>query len=344
MTIYVDTNILPRWGTLAAPHLAALLAVARTTDHRLVLPALVVEESVSARRRDAAAAFEALGGAHKRASRYSDMVTTYIPSADDVAAEWRDELMGSFEVIEVPAEAASEALRREANRQMPAREGRGGRDAAIWLTALREGVPDGDICHFLSENTADFADPSEKTNLHPSLLSESEEAGKSINYHASIDSLLGQLATPLRVTVSSEELLANSIVIDALRRAVDFDVLPRLNIKRADSGTQVTGEIYATAIIEASSVRAKQSRAYEIEGQGYVLIFFDAELVTTVGVFTRRKGNPLETIVPITLSISGRAWLTLDESSEAVVDAEIPYIDRVEAATPGAEFAPILSR
>jgi len=45
--IILDTNVLPRGGTLAGPTLALVRAIAEKTGHNVALPAIVVEESVA---------------------------------------------------------------------------------------------------------------------------------------------------------------------------------------------------------------------------------------------------------------------------------------------------------
>jgi hypothetical protein len=338
MAIYVDTNVLPRSGTLSAPHIAALLAVANTIDQTAVLPSLVLEESVSARRRDAMVAFEALSAAHKRASRYSDTVTTYIPSAQDVADDWRESLTVHFEVISTTPEIAVEALEREAHRRRPARGGSGGRDAAIWLTVRQDAASRDAVSYFLTENTSDFSDPLNKASLHPELLEDCGSMQGKLAFYPSVDDFLAAVAPTLDISATPDQLTSSSEFILALKRTVDTEILPRLVVRRAESRAQVGVDVYATQPIEITALRPRSLRAYDVSGTGYVLLFFDAELTTSIGVLTRGKAAALEIVFPLRLGLRGRGWLALASDMNAVDNVEVPYLDRVTANSDDPEY------
>lgn len=324
MTIYLDTNILPRWGSLSAPHIAALIAVARTAGHQLALPSLVIEESVNARRRDAIAAFELLSAAHKRAFRYSDAVTTYIPSGDDSAEEWRRELSDSFKAIDLPPAAAVEALRREAHRLPPARDGKGGRDVAIWLTVLQDATGSNGPSYFVSDNTHDFARPDNKDDPHPELAAEIAATGAELSYCPSLDSLFAKIAPRLELTVEAEELLQSAPVDGAIRQAVDIDVLPRLVVKRVDTGQLYEGDVYMTQPASIVSRTSKFLRAHDIDDHGYCFLMFDVEVWGMVGVFSR--GRRYEVFLSLDVVINCHAWLVLAADMRSVADVDITRV------------------
>jgi hypothetical protein len=138
MAIFLDTNILPnRDQLLDNVVVAAVLEIGKIKQIPVALPVVVVDESVNMRLEAATEAFARLNKAHRDASRFFELDAIYIPSAVEAAEEWRRELQENFVVVEMNDSDSTEALRREALRVPPANKGKGSRDSAIWLTALR---------------------------------------------------------------------------------------------------------------------------------------------------------------------------------------------------------------
>jgi hypothetical protein len=331
MTIYIDTNVLPRSGTLGAPHIAALQAVAKARGLEIVLPSLALEESVSARSRDALQAFEALASAHKRASRFAEVVLTYIPSAEDAAVEWRQALVATFRIADLPPHSALEALQREVHRKPPARRGVGGRDAAIWLTVVNEHLKSKGAGYFVSENTDDFADPADRNELHPELTAELPPEAEPLYFHPSIDTLMEALATPLQLKKPVESLLEADTVQQAVLRSIEADVFSRLGIRRTETRSMLGTGVYAIEPVKSLRQEAKQVRAYQVEDKAYALVWSLIELRVSVGVLGRTRGGAIETSTGMTLCVEMRIWLELDKDLEITREAEVVSVAKLAA-------------
>src|SRR5215218_4883739 len=98
MAIFIDANILPRSGPLLAPHIAVLIAVARSRNAPIIIPSIVLEEAISTRRREAEEAFTALASAHKKAAGFASIPPIYIPDPEESANDWRSQLTEAFTV------------------------------------------------------------------------------------------------------------------------------------------------------------------------------------------------------------------------------------------------------
>jgi hypothetical protein len=133
--IILDTNVLPRRGSLAGPTIALVRAVAQKTGHEVALPAIVVEESVAELSRELSALWE-------KARTVADALAGFFPGyridqpdLNERGKQWRTELEQAFTILDPPAGAAEEALRREAHRIAPTRaggeKGSGARDALM---------------------------------------------------------------------------------------------------------------------------------------------------------------------------------------------------------------------
>lgn len=219
--IILDTNVLPRHGSLAGPTVALVRAIAQKTGHHVALPAIVVEEAVAEFDRD-------LKKEWSKARAAADALARFFPGyrirRPDLAArveQWRTDLEQSFTILDSPAGAADEALRREAHRISPARtagdKGIGARDALIWLTVLEahRKAPASGATYFVTNNAADFG----RDGLLPPLQEEIDEVETtaSFQYLTSMAGLLDALATPAGEGPTAQELLAS----DELRSTVE---------------------------------------------------------------------------------------------------------------------------
>ena len=136
MTIYVDTNAIPPHGPLDSIDLSALRAVVMEHGFDVALPRMVVEESIGQRRRHVRAAIERVRSAQHAVREFWKVESPPPPDLDDTVEQWRTHLEGRFRIVETPANAANEALAREIHRIPPTRDGKGARDAVIWLSII----------------------------------------------------------------------------------------------------------------------------------------------------------------------------------------------------------------
>lgn len=212
MTSYLvfDTNALPVKGNFESSFWTALFHLCRTTGVEPVASEVSIDEAVNLRRETAGQAVADLFAAHSRLSNFITIAPSYVPTAEEVALSYEKALRSRLGVLPLNGSHAVEALRREAMRIMPARNGVGGRDSAIWLTVTSL-VRDGHEVHFVTNNTKDFG----KGSLHPDLEAEVVNAAGQIHYHHSANEYLSTIAAKVSLPdISSpqlEEAFADSL-------------------------------------------------------------------------------------------------------------------------------------
>jgi hypothetical protein len=317
VAIYLDTNVIPRRGELHAPHIAALEGVAEAVQQSLVLPAMVLAESVSARRRDIEEAFDVIRIGLRQAEKLVRLEGIYLPDPAEALAAWDAELRRVFAIAPLPNEAAEEALLREVNRVRPARDGRGARDAAIWLTVLSDHRRRGGEGHFVSANTDDFGDPSARSQLHPDL--QAELAGlPPLHFAASIDALLDALASKAAVSITGAGLLGQPVVVAALSRVVE-DVIARVAL---DSPLAGRPPAYLTQAPLFSAPELGRTQGFEVAGTVYAFILMKCRATIRAGVLKRYGLGGSEMPVDLELSMRLRLWLELGKGAGQVLAAD----------------------
>lgn len=203
MLIVLDTNLIPRKGTLRNVEIATILRVAHALGARAAITQTVLAESVSARRREFQKSLDEYDRATQRLSEYHAVTPAYIASADLVAAEWEAQLRATFEVLELQGEDAIEALEREASRIKPVKvDGTGARDAAIWLAVKRSHLSGSDVTHFASNNSADFGIRKSSPILHPDLAEELGDSSERFHYHTTLASIINTICSKAEISVS----------------------------------------------------------------------------------------------------------------------------------------------
>lgn len=204
--ILLDTNALPVRGELRNPIMSALIKAAEANGVPICIPSLVIDESVNMRTTAASEASKKLREALSAAEKLFEVPPVYLPAPDEVGAAWRAELEQAFQVIPIDGSDAVEALRREAHRIPPARDGAGGRDAAIWLTAMRGRELHGDAqpVYLITNNTKDF---SKDGGLHPALADEAQTHGLDVVYCKTLDDALSLLSTTFTYDPSDSDLV-----------------------------------------------------------------------------------------------------------------------------------------
>ena len=145
---------------------------------------MVLDEVESQFARTAEGAFDVLRRAHRNARGLANIpLLTDLPVPGDLAREYRRRLFDIASTEAPPAAgAAEEALRREAHRLRPAREGKGARDVAIWLSVKAAHEAAGNDGILLTQNTKDFGSPGNPRMLHPDLAAEIGGLGLSLRH------------------------------------------------------------------------------------------------------------------------------------------------------------------
>ena len=334
MAIYLDTNVIPRRGELHAPHIAALEGVAAAAHQPLVLPSMVLAESVSARRRDIEEAFDVLRTGLRHAEKLVRLEGIYLPDPAEAVAAWDAELRRSFEIVPLPSEAAEEALLREVNRVPPARDGRGARDAAIWLTALSDHRQRGGEGYFVSANTEDFGDPSARSSLHPALQSELADLSP-LHFAASIDALLDVLGSKTGVSLTGTDLLGQPAIVTALSRVVE-DVIATVVLDAPLAGRSPA---YLTQAPRFTAPELGRTQGFVVAGTVYAFVLMKCQATIRAGVLKRYGLGGSELPIDLELSLRLRLWLELGNG-----DGEVLAADATLAGVPDVlEARPLVS-
>jgi hypothetical protein len=223
VVILLDTNELEHAQPPDGALLAMLQTLARETGHRLGLPEIALEEHLAHYRR---AVELALRDYRRTMSKLRTLAGSIgledvVVDLDGSVADRRVRLDSVFDMVPTPDWVSRESLLREARRRPPAKvsfegPGSGGRDVAIWLTALSAAQSRQDDTYFVSADTAAFG----RIELKPELAAELDEklAGRASAFHYcnGLDALLGELATKVEQPVG-RDLIASS---EAVRVAV----------------------------------------------------------------------------------------------------------------------------
>lgn len=298
--------------------MSAVLRIAKQLSIEVSLPEVVLEESVNSRFEAASAAVERLGEAINQASKFLEIDPIYIPSPAEAAELWRQDLTANFEILPLDAADAKEAVFRETHRIPPAREGRGARDSAIWLTIRRKQFGDQDPMFFVSSNTQDFADK-QSHGLHPALKSEITESYGPIEYFRSLDELLDSLATKLEITIDNAT--AQLMAADLLSGLISLGVLD--DLRAAEDLAGVTVSVQNVRVVRAYSV------------QGVVLANCDIAALAIL----RRSDTGEAPVEPVDKLIRCRCWLELDGATSSPNAIEVFEMIEVVPAPPAGSTA-----
>ncbi|WP_185013155.1 PIN domain-containing protein [Streptomyces sp. AK010] len=308
--IFLDTNVLPRQGSIRNVLMSAVLKVASHNDLRVCISEVVLEESVNIRKSLVAEAIQKLQEAFNQASKLMELEPIYIPDLSEIASSWRDELEAAFEVIPLGGVQAVAALKREAARRRPARDGKGARDSAIWLSALEVAVANGAPVHFVSDNRADFADTANANLLHPDLLEDCKARGVEVIYHRNLDSLLDKLSSKSQNTPSIGSVSAvKNMFLEAL-----FETgLPH----------RISEEFYGSAgfSLDAEVKDVKKIKSYQVDDAILSLVDIDVEVDTE----STGDGDVKE----IPLLVGCRAWVQSSHSAGAISSIDVEEVSSV---------------
>ncbi|WP_409466601.1 PIN domain-containing protein [Amycolatopsis sp. GA6-003] len=305
MAIFLDTCVLPRRGRVRTPIIDALLRVAAKRNIRVCLPLMTLEESVSARGRESREAFNELLSAFNSAAKFFPLDPIYIPDAEEVETAWRQELESEFEIVELHSEDAHESLLRESRRRKPAKEGRGSRDTAIWLTVVREHLRFDDVTYFVSSNTADFAAKNKK-DLHEDLRADLGTHADRFHYCTSLDELISNLAE--RIDLPAIDPAVAACVADSCSDAF-----------QSQASRDLPMGLVFDVEIQQDPKRWRTLRAYKIDSALIALFETEAKLID----LAPETEEPIEEI-----DYSLRIWVEIDESTGEVNATELDAVDR----------------
>jgi PIN domain-containing protein len=226
--IALDTNILER-HPFESSVMAILKVLGRLTNHKLAISEVTFNErrshfrnqlqrSMQQQSRIGDQTEELLRIANARQKSWGSLGSEIgILRVVDIALEkYQQRLLTAFDVIELDGASAIEALRREACRLPPAStsfdaKGTGARDAAIWLSLVRE-ARSGETVYFVS---------SDKKAFHSSDLSSDLTEGSLVIVLNDVADLIEALAETVDVDIDIDQIRESQ----AIRSAIEHDVL-----------------------------------------------------------------------------------------------------------------------
>ncbi len=202
MAIYLDANLLWSWLRFTEPERLAVSIVANQLGQEVLVPSVAVAEAEEDLRRRIQEELSKLDSAKAGLERIMhenlEIFPEPMPVIDEQLEVWRERLEEFATILPLTDEDAQLALRREIEGRRPARprekgkHGAGGRDAAVWLTLLRDHRERGEPGHLLSGDKKAFSDG--KDTLHPDLVREVElEGGEEITYYNDAAKLIEQV-------------------------------------------------------------------------------------------------------------------------------------------------------
>lgn len=204
--IYLDANVLWPWRTFTEPDRLALSIVAHQLAQAVYVPWVVLREAEEDYRRTLHAALDSLEKSKSEVEALFgaevDVHTEPWLDVDDVVATWRRRLEEFATILPLHPDDAVAALEREivgappAKRRETRKPGRGGRDAAIWLTVARHHSGSSEEGHLLSGD-GDMSDS--HSRLHPGMGGDIQ-ASHDLHVYKSINTFLALLgnSTPGR--------------------------------------------------------------------------------------------------------------------------------------------------
>jgi len=229
VAIYLDAEVL--YGlSLRSLEWSSLGAVAQSHRLDLAIPELALKEAATNWHTQVASKAADIRRAIDKAGGFFEVPALRLPDPDSVADKWLREVQLAVRVIPSVPEHASDALDRELNRIPPAREGRGARDAAIWLAIRDDFLSRREAGYFVSGNHKDFGEPP-NGELH-SVLRAEVAGGQPFTYVHEISALLPLLAQEGDGAFTVRELEGLPHLKEAMRSRLDaamgFEITDRL--------------------------------------------------------------------------------------------------------------------
>lgn len=248
-----DTNALPVKGLFRSTFWVALFHLCTTSGIMPAASEVAVAEAINLRRDMATSAIDDLLSAHSRLSNLTELSPTYVPTAEDVARSYGDDLRERLEILPLAGEHAVEALKREASRMKPARGGVGGRDSAIWLTVAAL-VHGGHTVYFITNNSRDFG----KGSLDPELDAEIAGASGRLIYCRDANEFLALIADKVESPSVTDADVAG-VFVDSLRSQL-------IALVESVDSDAYTVERALEAVVSVANVRLKSSYVLESGG------------------------------------------------------------------------------
>jgi hypothetical protein len=274
MAIYLDSNVLWSWRTFTEVERLAVSIVARQLGQSVFVPSIVAREAEEDHRRALEKSLDVMEQAQSTIER---LFATEVhpeaepwPDVDDAVETWRRRLEEFATILPLYDEDAHAAFDREitgtppAKPRDPGKAGRGGRDAAIWLTVARHHSTSGEDGHLLSKDR-DMRGPDGE--IHSRMREDIEGSSQEMRLYRDVETFLSLLGTPtegVAVTIADLDELASTAVSQWLAHSRE---VPNAVWNVLDPDLR-----YSTIVTEAHAVNITKQVRYVQEGDSVIVI------------------------------------------------------------------------
>jgi hypothetical protein len=319
MAVYLDTNVIPERGHIPTLELATLAAMAQEHGLSVVLPRLVVDESVARYHRGVVGAQDKLRSGLVEASSFWPPDALFMPDPSELSRERRLLLESLYEVAELSDGAAQEGLQRELWRTPPAREGKGARDAAIWLSVVEHHTSTGQLGYFVSRNTKDFGDAA--GGFKHELRMEIAGQQHSLEYCTSPASLFALLGVKADLATTIQEVQSSELITSAVSRFVSESGLYLAVAEQAFPGSVA---LYLASPVVAVASELGEAQGYSV-GDTMVSVGWSTWVIECeIGALHRfAGGGHAQTTMRVRGDCQFQLIIRLNADSREVLSAEV---------------------
>lgn len=323
VAIYLDANVIYPWRTFSELRRLALSIVAGQLGQEVVIPSLAADEAEQHLSR-------ALDEAIEQFDRAADKLRDLFGPDQEVYAEpspwapavlrvWRQRLVELGRVVPLGADDAHRALAREVTGTPPARprtgkgSGGGARDAAIWLTVVRDHLSREEDGHFI---TADKRDFTSGDGLKLELVRDLEPATHPLHVYDGVDSFVGGLGEPSEpeaIDLAAVKRRSLGSIRQGLRDSVSVAsvVFPELDPRLR----------YRIDVLDADPVEVVRAREYRRDAEGVLLV--DAKWSMTADCKLQEAGTATpDRWTAVNLTLRGRTQVYLPRGPERPDDGQ----------------------
>ena len=325
MAIYLDANALWSWRTFTEGDRLAVSIVAHQLGQEVLIPWIAAREAEEEYRRSLQDAIDDLNLAHSTLERRFDSSFELIlkprPNIDGYVKTWRRRLEDLAIILPMQDSDARTALEREITGTAPAtprdprKPGRGGRDAAIWLSIARHHTSTGEEGHLLS---ADKAFSNGDGELNDNLRSDLDDSACDMCVYPKLTTFLEQLGT----TATGRE-----VTLDELRNlatpALEHSLTESMEVPVAVWNDVTSDMRYSTIASDAYPVRILEQRRYEQGDEAVIIVNSRWNLTVDCGFQERETDTPDEWSYVTDVKVAGDVQLFLEERGGDLLPAAL---------------------
>jgi hypothetical protein len=228
--------------------------------------------------------------------------------------KWRERLDELCEVIPIDASDAVLALSREVQGHPPARErvqgkpGAGARDAAIWLSILRDHRERDEPGYFLTKNTKDFLDGDA---LKSSLLEDLAGLEHALEVRVGVEGLLKGLGTSVQAASVDPEFVTREAFGAVQHGLADTLLVPRVVF------SSLGAHRFRTALTGGEAFKVVRAQRFAREEESILMV--DAEWKLTADCLFQELPTEDENRWGVLrdVGLTGRLQVYIPEESEA---------------------------